>query len=79
MERPTSRENAMQQPPILKVLEGAEESALDGEQVLEELAVTLSQLLPRVPCDDPYRGALEALACAAGCHSRGLRAPHVAQ
>lgn len=54
------------QHPILTALDGGA-NRVDGQLVLEGIGVILGHLLPDVPADDPYRAALVALACAAGC------------
>lgn len=54
------------QHPILKALDGGG-SAVTGQVVIDGIAEILNCLLPDVPHDDPYRGSLLALACAARC------------
>lgn len=46
------------------------ESPLTGEHVMGQIGELLSDLLHRVPADDPYRGSLEALYCAANFGNR---------
>lgn len=61
------------QHPILTALDGGAKQ-VPGEVVLDGIGEILSRLLPDVPQDDPYRPALVALACAAGCQRTEPRA-----
>jgi hypothetical protein len=54
------------QPPLLTAHEG-EGRQITGEDLLAGIGELLSQRLPDVALEDPYRPALVALASAAGC------------
>jgi hypothetical protein len=62
------------QPPILGVIDGGAEVQIEGRDVLERIGRYLSEALPQVAYDDPFRPALHALACAAGCRQRAMQA-----
>jgi hypothetical protein len=53
------------QHPLMTVHVGGNDR-VDGERVLDGIGEVLIALMPAVPLDDPFRPALEALACAAG-------------
>lgn len=51
---------------ILKLVENeTPRPALTGEQVMQKVSDLIGEHLPMIPLDDPYRGALGALVCAA--------------
>lgn len=60
------------QHPLLTALDG-EAKKVTGDALLGDIAEILNQRLPDVPADDPFRPALVALACAAGCQPRAQR------
>jgi hypothetical protein len=67
------RRIAMQrQPPILTPLNG-DGHRVTGDELLATIAKVLSQHLPDVAPEDPYRPALAALASAAGCRPTAQR------
>lgn len=59
-------EDTSVQHPILAALEGGAQQ-VSGQVVMDGVGEIINRLLPDVPHDDPYRGALLALACAARC------------
>lgn len=57
------------QSPILGVVKG-DGGTISGEHALEKVRDLLTELLPRIPMDDPFRTSLAAFASAAGCPQR---------
>ncbi len=49
------------QHPLMRVLDGAGEAALTGEEVLTQVAELIADRLPLIPFHDPDRGQLVAL------------------
>jgi hypothetical protein len=64
----------------LQALDGAGEPLMDGESLMRRIGALLEAHLSSVPLSDPYRGALDALACAcaAGYPPQGSRGPRAA-